>query len=100
LSRDCDVDFQRIPFTPDLLPADEVGTRISNQSSGSFQRVTGPSFANVILANEINRTPAGPGGARDVRSLMTEESTLVAPVEKEIDKPPKNSGSCIPPQGR
>src|SRR5512132_119549 len=50
--------FQRIQFTPDLLPADLVGTMIYNQQSGEFTVRHGPIFANVILADEINRAPA------------------------------------------
>ena len=50
--------FQRIQFTPDLLPADLVGTLIYNQKDGSFQTKKGPVFANFILADEINRSPA------------------------------------------
>jgi len=50
--------FQRIQFTPDLLPADLVGTMIFNQKDASFQTRKGPIFANFILADEINRSPA------------------------------------------
>jgi len=50
--------FQRIQFTPDLLPADLVGTMIYNPQSGSFSTKKGPVFANLILADEINRAPA------------------------------------------
>jgi MoxR-like ATPase len=50
--------FQRIQFTPDLLPADLVGTMIYNQKDSSFQTRKGPIFANFILADEINRSPA------------------------------------------
>jgi MoxR-like ATPase len=50
--------FQRIQFTPDLLPADLVGTMIYNQKDASFQTRKGPIFANFILADEINRSPA------------------------------------------
>jgi MoxR-like ATPase len=50
--------FQRIQFTPDLLPADVVGTVIYNQQAGNFSVKKGPIFANVILADEINRAPA------------------------------------------
>ena len=50
--------FQRIQFTPDLLPADLGGTVIYNQKEGSFQTKKGPVFANFILADEINRSPA------------------------------------------
>jgi len=50
--------FQRIQFTPDLLPADIVGTLIFNQVSGEFKTKKGPIFSNIILADEINRAPA------------------------------------------
>ena len=52
------VEFQRIQFTPDLVPADIVGTRIYNQKIGGFEVSLGPIFANLILADEINRAPA------------------------------------------
>ena len=51
-------EFQRIQFTPDLVPADIVGTRIFNQKQGEFQVALGPVFANFLLADEINRAPA------------------------------------------
>ncbi len=50
--------FQRIQFTPDLLPADLIGTMIYNQKDGKFETKHGPIFANFILADEINRSPA------------------------------------------
>ncbi|WP_425607512.1 AAA family ATPase [Roseisolibacter agri] len=50
--------FQRIQFTPDLLPADVVGTQVFDQATGQFSVKKGPIFANVILADEINRAPA------------------------------------------
>ena len=52
------VEFRRIQFTPDLVPADIVGTRIYNQKAGEFQVSLGPVFANLVLADEINRAPA------------------------------------------
>lgn len=51
-------EFQRIQFTPDLVPADLTGTRIYNQKSGEFQTSLGPVFTNLLLADEINRAPA------------------------------------------
>ena len=50
--------FQRIQFTPDLLPADLIGTLIYNPRTGEFSPKKGPIFANIILADEINRAPA------------------------------------------
>jgi MoxR-like ATPase len=58
LSQILDMDFQRIQFTPDMLPADIRGTLIYNQSSGNFDVKKGPVFTNFILADEINRAPA------------------------------------------
>ena len=51
-------EFKRIQFTPDLVPADLVGTRIYNQRAGDFQTSLGPVFTNLLLADEINRAPA------------------------------------------
>jgi len=53
-----DTSFQRIQFTPDLLPADLIGTMIYNQKTGEFEPRRGPLFANIILADEVNRAPA------------------------------------------
>src|SRR5210317_2131528 len=58
LSKAIDADFRRIQFTPDLLPADLIGTQIYRQSDGEFYTRKGPIFANIILADEINRAPA------------------------------------------
>ena len=58
LSDTLDMKFQRIQFTPDLLPADIVGTVIYNQAKGEFISKKGPIFANLVLADEINRAPA------------------------------------------
>src|SRR6267142_2009405 len=51
-------EFKRIQFTPDLVPADLVGTRIYNQKTGDFSTSLGPVFTNLLLADEINRAPA------------------------------------------
>lgn len=58
LARAIDADFSRIQFTPDLLPADLLGTMIYSQKSEAFQVKKGPIFSNFILADEINRAPA------------------------------------------
>jgi len=58
LSRAIDAQFRRLQFTPDLLPADLIGTQIYRQSDGEFYTRKGPIFANIILADEINRAPA------------------------------------------
>src|SRR3954453_22436096 len=59
LSQILDVSFKRIQFTPDLMPTDITGTMILDESSGrrDFRFVQGPIFANIVLADEINRTP-------------------------------------------
>lgn len=58
MSRAINADFKRVQFTPDLLPADLTGTQIYRQSDGEFHTRKGPIFANIILADEINRAPA------------------------------------------
>lgn len=58
LSNLIDAKFQRIQFTPDLLPADLIGTLIYSPKDGSFETKKGPIFANIVLADEINRSPA------------------------------------------
>jgi len=58
LSKTINTKFQRIQFTPDLLPADLIGTLIYNQKDGEFTTKKGPIFSNIILADEINRSPA------------------------------------------
>ncbi|HEY9746934.1 MAG TPA: MoxR family ATPase [Oculatellaceae cyanobacterium] len=58
LSQVMSVEFKRIQFTPDLLPADLIGTRIYNPSTGQFSTEQGPIFSHFILADEINRAPA------------------------------------------
>src|SRR5690349_19889609 len=58
LARTMRGDFKRVQFTPDLLPADLVGTRIYNQKTGEFTTSLGPVFCNLLLADEINRAPA------------------------------------------
>lgn len=58
LARTVKTDFSRIQFTPDLLPADLIGTRIFDQKTAEFQTHKGPIFSNFVLADEINRAPA------------------------------------------
>jgi len=58
ISQLINVDFQRIQFTPDMLPADLIGTLIFNQKKSEFETRKGPIFSNLILADEINRAPA------------------------------------------
>jgi MoxR-like ATPase len=68
-------EFQRIQFTPDLVPADIVGTRIFNQKLGEFQVSLGPVFANLVLADEINR--ASPKTQSALLESMAEEQVTV-----------------------
>ncbi|MCX7727561.1 MAG: AAA family ATPase, partial [Chitinispirillaceae bacterium] len=58
LAKAIDTGFKRIQFTPDLLPADIIGTLVYNQKTGEFVVKKGPIFSNLILADEINRAPA------------------------------------------
>ena len=58
LAQTLEIDFQRIQFTPDLLPADLIGTLIYDQKKGEFQPRKGPIFHNIVLTDEINRAPA------------------------------------------
>lgn len=58
VARALDLKFQRVQFTPDLLPADVIGTQIYNPRTGDFTVKPGPVFANIVLADEINRAPA------------------------------------------
>jgi MoxR-like ATPase len=68
--------FRRIQFTPDLLPADLVGTRMYNQRTGEFSTVLGPVFANLLLADEINRAPAKVQSA--LLEVMQERQVTIA----------------------
>src|SRR3989304_10180555 len=56
LAQSIHANFKRIQFTPDLLPTDITGSSIYNQSSGTFKFIPGPIFANIVLADEINRS--------------------------------------------
>ena len=58
LARSIDASFQRIQFTPDMMPADIIGTQIYDQKTSNFLTKKGPIFANIVLADEINRAPA------------------------------------------
>jgi MoxR-like ATPase len=69
-------EFKRIQFTPDLVPADLVGTRIYNQKTGEFNTVLGPVLANLLLADEINRAPAKVQSA--LLEVMQERQVTIA----------------------
>ncbi|HEX3029205.1 MAG TPA: AAA family ATPase, partial [Clostridia bacterium] len=57
ISKTVDAEFKRVQFTPDLMPADILGTKIYDLKSGNFYMKKGPLFTNILLADEINRTP-------------------------------------------
>ena len=77
--------FQRIQFTPDLLPADLIGTLIYDQKSGAFQTKKGPIFANIILADEINRSPAKVQSA--LLEAMQEKTVTIGENTFPLDDP-------------
>ncbi len=77
--------FNRIQFTPDLLPADLVGTMVYNQKEGSFTTQKGPVFANIILADEINRAPAKVQSA--LLEAMQERQVTIAGNTYPLEKP-------------
>lgn len=85
LARVLHLDFQRIQFTPDLLPADLVGTMIYNQKDGKFEVKKGPIFANIILADEINRSPAKVQSA--LLEAMQEKQVTIGETTFTLDKP-------------
>ena len=78
-------DFKRIQFTPDLVPADLVGTRIYNQKTGDFSTVLGPVFTNLLLADEINRAPAKVQSA--LLEVMQERQVTIAGVSHKVPAP-------------
>lgn len=80
-----DTDFQRIQFTPDLLPADLIGTLIYNQKEGDFFVKQGPIFANIILADEINRSPAKVQSA--LLEAMQEKQVTIGEETFKLDEP-------------
>jgi MoxR-like ATPase len=77
--------FKRIQFTPDLVPADIVGTRIYNQRAGEFQVALGPVFANLLLADEINRAPAKVQSA--LLEVMQERQVTIGPHTYRVPDP-------------
>ena len=85
LSQLIDTKFQRIQFTPDMLPADLIGTLIYNQNTGKFDTRKGPIFANVILADEINRAPSKVQSA--LLEAMQERQTTIGKETYLMDAP-------------
>jgi MoxR-like ATPase len=78
-------DFKRIQFTPDLVPADLVGTRIYNQRAGDFQTSLGPVFTNLLLADEINRAPAKVQSA--LLDVMQEHQVTIGRETHKVPEP-------------
>jgi len=85
LAKALNLDFKRIQFTPDLLPADVIGTMIYNQKDGTFEVKKGPIFANLILADEINRSPAKVQSA--LLEAMQEKQVTIGPTTHKLEKP-------------
>lgn len=85
LARSIDGKFQRIQCTPDLLPTDVTGTNIWNPSSGKFEFLPGPVFANVLLADEINR--ATPRTQSALLEVMEEKQVTVDGVSRNVPAP-------------
>jgi MoxR-like ATPase len=77
--------FQRVQFTPDLVPADLVGTRVYHQHSGEFRTELGPVFANLVLADEINRAPAKVQSA--LLEVMQEHQVTIGRETFEVPEP-------------
>jgi MoxR-like ATPase len=77
--------YKRIQFTPDLVPADLVGTRIYNQKTGEFGTTLGPVFANLLLADEINRAPAKVQSA--LLEVMQERQVTIAGESHRVPSP-------------
>ncbi len=77
--------FQRIQFTPDLLPADILGTQVYDQSNGQFSIKKGPIFANIILADEINRAPAKVQSA--LLEAMQEKQVTIGGTTYKLEEP-------------
>lgn len=83
---DCiQTNFQRIQFTPDLLPADLIGTLIYNQKEGTFVPKKGPIFTNLVLADEINRAPAKVQSA--LLEAMQERQVTIGDTTYPLDQP-------------
>jgi MoxR-like ATPase len=77
--------FKRIQFTPDLVPADLVGTRVFNQKTGEFSTSLGPVFTNLLLADEINRAPAKVQSA--LLEVMQERQVTIAGTTHKVAEP-------------
>jgi MoxR-like ATPase len=85
LSRAVDANFQRVQFTPDLLPADIVGTLIYNTKEGNFEIKKGPIFANIVLADEVNRSPGKVQAA--LLEAMQERQVTIGDTTYKLEEP-------------
>jgi len=85
LAKAIDTNFQRIQFTPDMLPADLLGTLIFNQKKGTFETRKGPIFSNIILADEINRAPSKVQSA--LLEAMQERQVTIGEETFKLDAP-------------
>ncbi len=85
LAKSIDAKFQRIQFTPDLLPADILGTLIYNAREGSFEVKKGPIFANIVLADEVNRSPGKVQAA--LLEAMQERQVTIGDTSYRLEEP-------------
>ncbi len=85
LAQSIKAEFRRVQFTPDMLPADLVGTNVFNPKDGTFSPKKGPVFANIILADEINRAPAKVQSA--LLEVMQEKQVSLGGKTYPLDKP-------------
>ncbi len=85
LARALDLSFQRVQFTSDLLPSDVIGLSVFNQRNGAFEWKPGPIFANIVLADEINR--ATPKTQSALLEAMAEEQITVEGVSRALPRP-------------
>ncbi len=85
LAKTMKADFRRIQFTPDMLPADLIGTNVFNPKDGTFSPKKGPVFTNIILADEINRAPAKVQSA--LLEVMQEQQVTLAGQTYLLEKP-------------
>jgi len=85
LAKAIDTGFRRLQFTPDLLPADLVGTLVYNQKTGDFVPKKGPLFSNIILADEINRAPAKVQSA--LLEAMQERQVTIGDATYPLEEP-------------
>ncbi|MGE0764424.1 MAG: AAA family ATPase [Bdellovibrionales bacterium] len=85
VAKSISLNFQRIQFTPDLLPTDLIGTMIFNPKSGDFTVKKGPIFTNIVLADEINRAPAKVQSA--LLEAMAEKQVTIGDTSYILDKP-------------